>query len=332
MFSFCKKGEYMKYCFVTEDIKNDEKNSGQFHLQAKYAEKIALVCYCDLELKEIVDTNGNRVSVNGEKILLRASIETIIAAQELLVSAGAVLIENASDIEKIENWIELGINKRGIKRITVGKLLQDCIADTYEIESEKEDLLFVKSIKKGFSICCSRKNLNSHNDELMKLLRKYNYSDCDQVLVSKYYEIEKDSLGKKEARFIVLDNTIINCSRYLWGLHHNVPGQLKRKAEETVSMIAKLNFPANYVLDMGIFQSEREPFVDVVEINPLTTSWCYINNSIFIDVVNEIKPFKTRYSYGNEYLLDYMKNPEKYHLSRQYDVCYELLNENRYYF
>lgn len=320
-------GYKMKYCFVREDLEKESHSLGQFGLQARYAKALGCVCFCDLKSQKIVSADGNGVDVHNETVCLRSSLEHVFMAQQILENAGAHLLETKEDMERIENWVELGIHRREIRKIAIQDLLEKNVSESLPRDWDK---LFLKSFKKSFSISCTREELQVSDGRVAGVLREYNETNEVPVLMSKYFVIETDSLGKKEARFVVRDHEIVAGSRYLWGLMHNVPQQLKDEAKRIVAKLAEREFVKNYVLDLAVFRLEKETFVDVVELNPFTTSWCYVNNSIFVEEPPILLQGKGKVSYGNEFLYDSLKRPQWYHKTRQKNVQYELSNENRY--
>jgi len=75
---------------------------------------------------------------------------------------------------------------------------------------------------------------------------------------------------------------------------------------------------------------EDQKFIDVVEMNPISTSLCYINNSIFLETVPEIKNVKDYFQAGNEYCYDFLFNRERYVLDRLAGQNYEYIRTSDY--
>ena len=90
-------------------------------------------------------------------------------------------------------------------------------------------------------------------------------------------------LGTREIRHIILNNQVVNSSRALHSLKHTVPKSHKNIAIHMVDHIRRLGvFPANYALDLGEFiDSNGNSYIDIVELNPISCSICYVNNSIY---------------------------------------------------
>lgn len=72
-------------------------------------------------------------------------------------------------------------------------------------------------------------------------------------------------------------------------------------------------FPANYALDLGEFiDSNGNSYIDIVELNPISCSMCYVNNSIYADVVPEIGECQRQLMMGAEFCYDAIANPKDY--------------------
>ena len=97
-------------------------------------------------------------------------------------------------------------------------------------------------------------------------------------------------LGTREIRHIILNNQVVNSFRALHSLKHTVPKSHKNIAIHMVDHIRRLGvFPANYALDLGEFiDSNGNSYIDIVELNPISCSMCYVNNSIYTNVIPEI--------------------------------------------
>lgn len=315
----------MIYCFVLQDLSLISETN-IFKLQEQYAVQLGKACYCDLKNKKILDINNNMIDVRNMRICLRASISFMDEAIELLSCSGAVLLENFDDIERIYNWVELKIHNRKIYKLRYKDLLERNI----EIDIiNREDKIFLKSLKKGFSLICSQEQFINCDKKLINILQNFLKWD-DEILVSQYFDIEKDSLGKKEARFFVMNGEIISQSRYFLDLKHVVYSKLNRKAMDLVCKISKMNFPSNYVMDLGIFQNGSKSYIDVIEINPFTSSLCYVNNTIFKEIIPDVKKIVQTTGFGAEYALDYLENDSRYNLVRKSNASYVLINENRF--
>ncbi len=322
----------MYYCFVIEDILNLDE-ADPLSIQINYAKRLGQCCFCDLSNKKILDAQNNEISVAGQQIFLRATCDNTQSAISLVLSKGGMLLEDTKSIEKIEQWPSY-IN-------TVRKIIFVPIDDTGNIHSNRElmdivsnnEKLFIKSVKKGFNAVVSSKRILDGDKSVLDFITSKCKESEEILMVSPFCEIKKDSLGKKEARFFVLKNSVLNSSRMIHSLKHSVPKSLIRRANEIVDEIGKnANFPQNYVLDVAEFVGESENFIDVVEINPLTNSMCYINNSIYQTEIEEIKEVVQIFGAGKEYCYDFIENRERYALERYSGESYEYFSDESYEF
>ena len=87
------------------------------------------------------------------------------------------------------------------------------------------------------------------------------------------------------------------------------------------------------MLDLCEFFVDEEKYIDVVEINPLTTSTCFINNSIFFDKeISVIRHKEEILGMGLEYYMDYTEKTYKYINNRTSNGEYNYLSEDFYEF
>ncbi len=317
------------YGFVNEDL-NKEINDEQFRLQESYAHRLGQICYCNLKEKKITDSMGNQIDVRGKQIFLRASYHLMHEAINLLSENGAILFEDTETIERIEQWTNLNLHQRSIRIVSSEAIINNEYnsCDRRYIESAKR--VFLKSVNKGFSLQCASDMLLEPDSSIVKIVKKYSKEQNCDIQLSKEYNIEKDSLGNKEARFFVVNNQVINSSRYICKLKHSVPKSLRKAAEMFAENIAMQNCFTNYVLDLGCFREGVNTFIDIVEMNPITSAYCYVNNSIFEECVPEIEMLQEIVHYGYEYTFDCLYNPGKYKLQRDDRQSYELLKESRF--
>ena len=318
----------MLYCFVWEDIVNLSK-SDPLYLQVDYAKRLGKFICCELESKTIKDFHFNQISILGKSILLRATCDTASNAIQLITDSGGNVLETENDIKKIENWETIRIAQRSIISITRNDLMtKNFDSETYEF-LHNHQRVFIKSRKKGVSLTAPSELVLRGDKRLKEILMSEIQND--DLLMSKCYDINKDSLGKKEARFFVFNGSIINASRTLHSVKHSVPKSFLTKAEDIVKHISmQKDFPLNYVLDLAEFIENSNRFIDVLELNPITSSLCYINNSIFNESVPEIDMIHRTFGAGYEFCYDALSNPERYVLSRGFGENYEYINTGHY--
>lgn len=325
----------MLYCFLDEDL-IVHKNNNEFVLQSNYAKSINKFCCIDSQNSIVIDDLGNQVNLNNRKVLLRVSYDKMEIACEILKSNQAILIEDIKDRDIIEKWYNFGISTRKIIPLCANEILYgiENIKDKKIVDFLREnERVFLKSKKKSFSVTVSSSKILNKDREFTTWLAKKIENEEDILLLSKEYTVKHDSLGIKEARFFVFENEIINCSRAIHSLVHNVPRSLLYKANEVVERISSIEcFPKHYALDIGMFCDDDEWFTDVVEINPISNSMCYVNNSVFTEVTDEIASLHNRLNLGLEYCLDAIHNPTKYTSDRISNDNYSYSCEDKYKF
>lgn len=141
-------------------------------------------------------------------------------------------------------------------------------------------------------------------------------------------------LGTREIRHIILNNQVVNSSRSLHSLKHTVPKSHKNIAVHMADHIRSLGvFPDNYALDLGEFvDCNGDSYIDIVELNPISCSMCYVNNSIYTNVVPEIGECQHQLMMGVEFCYDAIANPKNYDMLRISNKNYTYVSDNQYSF
>lgn len=317
----------MFYCFLNEDIQGLTQDP--LNIQKEYAQRIGYLCVGDLEKQTLFVAPGYDLTRADEKMLLRCSYDNLKAGLRLLEMHGANLVETESDIEQIESWHTFGLTSRPIREVSLSELLM-ASPDTLGAP----DKIFLKSKHKGFSAIIDTSRIVRRDPEVVSFLETQCGKYGTQIIVSKYVPIKTDSIGTRETRHIILDGCLANSSRFLHTVKHTVPRSHRVKAQELVHQIKALGtFPSNYVLDLGEFiDDDGTPYLDIVELNPLSCSMCYVNNSIFDVTVPEINELQKTLMMGYEYCYDATRNPQRYMQERSSNRSYVFTSEERYYF
>ena len=322
----------MYYCFVKEDLEK-LPGSDPFLIQARYAEMLGKLCCCCLYRNTITDQKEKPVDISGQQVFLRASCDSARQAIKLLRDNGAILVEETSDIDKIERWETLKLTRRPVYQITYGNIIYDAYTDEVCRFLASTPQLFLKTRKKGFSAELTVNVLLDKPHKFRELLRSRLRNEDEELLISERLQVRRDSLGKREARHFIRNGKLANSSRALHSVRHAVPRSLDEKARELVAQIAaRKDFPKDYVLDTGEFEKNGEVFCDLVELNPVTSSLCYVNNSIFEETVPEIRKLSTKARMGVEYCYDALEHGECYVWDRCAQTDYTYLKEEHYIF
>ena len=250
----------------------------------------------------------------------------MIAGIRLLSKQGANLVETEHDVERIESWYRLGLTRRSIQEVELSELM------SAQNHLDMEDIIFLKSKHKGFSAIIGVTRIAQHDAETVAFLEEQSRRYGSRMVLSKYLPIKNDSLGTRETRHIILNNQVVNSSRSLHSLKHTVPKSHKNIAIHMVDHIRRLGvFPANYALDLGEFiDSNGNSYIDIVELNPISCSMCYVNNSIYADVVPEIGECQRQLMMGAEFCYDAIANPKNYDMLRISNKSYTYTSDNQY--
>ena len=316
----------MYYCFIAEDIAN--LSNDPLIIQKNYAERLNALCIASLVKQTILDPSGNPVTLKGKKVLLRCTNDNLSYGIQLLLKFGAVLVETQDNIRQIENWHKLGITRRKIYELSFPELIEN-----FPIELISNEAVFVKSKSKGFSAIINPSKLVQQEAQVIDFLKTQARKSQQNMLFSTFIPMRADSLGTRETRHVVLNNKIISSSRLLHSLKHTVPKSHRIRAQEIIKQIENLGtFPSNYILDLGEFIGEDEPYLDVIEFNPISCSMCFVNNSIFETAVPEISKIKGQLQLGLEFCYDAISHPQNYELTRASNRNYTYLSEERYSF
>lgn len=316
----------MYYCFIAEDIAN--LSNDPLSIQKNYAERLNALCIASLIKQTVLDPSGNPVILKGKKVLLRCTNDNLSYGIQLLLKFGADLVETQDNIRQIENWHKLGITRRKIYELSFPELIEN-----FPIELISNEAVFVKSKSKGFSAIINPSKLVQQESQVIDFLKIQARKSQQNMLFSRFIPMRADSLGIRETRHVVLNNKIISSSRLLYSLKHTVPKSHRIRAQEIIKQIENLGtFPSNYILDLGEFIGEDEPYLDVIEFNPISCSMCFVNNSIFEIAVPEISKIKGQLQLGLEFCYDAISHPQNYELTRVSNRNYTYLSEERYSF
>lgn len=298
----------MHYLFVKEDLRSLPKTD-ELWIQKRYADKLGKCGIISLASNDI-DFGSIDCALGLDRILLRATCETAPAALSLLERKAVDCVESAADVERIGNWPQLGVTKRKVIKATVdfrapGGILR-ALPDEVAAASSR---LFIKTFQKGFSADFPVADYANDPGPIDSFLAMMCHSDEASLLVSPFIPIDRDWLGTREARFFVFDGAVRNGSRYVHSLAHTVDPALTAFAMETAGIIGQEQwFPSNYVLDVCALSDGS---CDVVEINPVSMSLCYVNNSVFPGT-SSVGSVGT--GLGTEFLFDRVSYPGDYHM------------------
>lgn len=293
----------MIYCFITELLKCVEKDD-PYWIQHQYALRINKYIEFSFEDEVFLDAKGNIVCTPKDCVIWIGDCLFADAMDDVSDRLGLNSIDNADTRKRIREWYKHGITQRTF--ISTDK---KGVIDY----AKKVPFFFVKTERKGHSMVVER-NLDEESCI---------FAEGGPYVISDYVNIIEDDIGKREARFIVFRGNIINGSRCVHSLYHVVEERFFEEAERIKGLIDAIDgFPATYVLDIAQFIDNGVEYYDVVEINSLSTALCYVNNSIFEEMVPEIEDIHNRTCWGYEYCYDYMMNKSTYVFNTNYPKEY----------
>lgn len=84
------------------------------------------------------------------------------------------------------------------------------------------------------------------------------------------------------------------------------------------------------IIEDRTFHGSTDCFIDIVELNPISCSMCYVNNSIYADVVPEIGECQRQLMMGAEFCYDAIANPKNYDMLRISNKSYTYTSDNQY--
>lgn len=224
------------------------------------------------------------------------------------------MFENLQDRNSIINWFKYFLPNRTIKCIEVTDILYQNYDNEAKDMLSANEYIFIKSVNKGLSTIIKSYDLFDHSSDIISYIKK-EMMNKQQYLLAQKINLAKDRYGNIEVRFVVFNNKVVNYSRYIHSLKHNICKDFIVKAEEIINTMAiKEDFPDSYILDLGLAMVNNESYIDVIEFNPLSTSLCYVNNSIFSELPLDHFRYIQTHGFGIEYYFDMLKHPQGYSL------------------
>ena len=289
--------EKMLYCFISELLKLVD-HTHPYWIQHQYAIRINKYIEYSFEKDGFYDKQGNKMRPPSDRVLWIGDCIFATAMDGVTERYGLDSVDSEQTRKSIESWYMLGVTKREIKGTDINGALD---------YAGSHPLFFLKTASKGSSTVVQ----DGFIDDLF-----WKSGDC--LVVSEYQEIVEDDMGKKEVRCMVLDGEVLNCSRYVHSIRHTISDTWYREAEIIKNkIIGNTGFPRSFTMDLAMFRdNDGNSYYDLVEVNSLSTALCYINNSLFTDIVPEIKEVYNETCWGYEYCFDYLKGENSYY----YDV------------
>ena len=295
------------YCFSIDLLKGLLLED-DLYIQASYAASIGRIAIYKPTIDRFFNEKNIPLSVAGKELFIRSDYSHYHELEQAAMKHGAYIIETSQHRKIIQNWIDFYQQKRFIASISSQEILERCIEPVIREHLVNERTLFIKSKIKGFHQIVKAALLLYPNFQMEKIINNLSEYGINEFIISDMINIESDRWGKIEIRFFVIDGSIHNASRYLHSLPHFINDEFYKQADKIVKELSKYKeFPRNFVLDLALIKPKGNHYIDIVEINPISTAMCYINNSIFVndEPANNIR-------IGNEFYYDMTFHPENY--------------------
>jgi len=302
----------MFFCFIDEDLAIAEPHD-PLAVQAQYAKVNDCFCVCSIKDRCIYDAQRRPIALHGKPVMLRVTCDYLDEAISILSEGGAELLETAENISAIENWESLNVAKRVFYAISLDDLRQGSFSIEVKRFLKSVERVFLKTRKKGISINVSSVRILDLDPTFLQIITNASTSAQNEFLLTEALHIKKDALGTKESRHFVFNKEIRNSSRYIHTATEVVPVSLITAAQAVVDQLSGISsFPANYVLDMALFEKNGERFADIVEINPISNAMCYSGNTIFTSEDNQTIQRRRGLLLGPEFEYDKKMHPLEY--------------------
>lgn len=223
------------------------------------------------------------INIRGYNIFPRS----IIPYEEELLSqisaSGAFSIQTNQDCDKIINWPQF-----------IQPIHRKIITTTYKDFQENADIY--KSLFNKLFIKTAQKSHIHHvltfygyiETEKKKIFYTkpplFDISLDDIVFLSEKFEpiIDVDNnMNCKEYRIFVLNNKLLSISRSYIDYPTQVPNKVLLFVEEQINRISLISsFPSSYVLDIGEIKIGDKETLDIIELNPISSSGLEICNNL----------------------------------------------------
>ena len=296
------------YCF-TDGLWNGNAEDDAW-LAWEYAKALHCALFLDVETGRVTDACGNPFSVSGQHIFLRTTSDRQFSAIAAIRRSGGKTIETAEDIGQIKHWFSFVPPQRNICCVGSYRELIRLLRDRFLPWVQSNDEVFLKTTRKSFSQVVSTRELIKgpfwrRIFDLQKII------PTDELVLSSPVTIRRDFLGTREWRVMVLNRKRRNESRYIHTLAHQIPSGVKEEADRIIRQFGAVKrFPGSYALDLMELDDGK---IDIVEVNPISSAMCYVNNSIFEEELEIIHDKHTELGIGYEFCYDALAHQERYH-------------------
>ncbi|MBO4676388.1 MAG: ATP-grasp domain-containing protein [Oscillospiraceae bacterium] len=277
-------------------------------LQYRYALALKRALLLEPNCGEVTDPEGCPASAAGKTLFLRTTSEHALRLLDGLCADGARPLETRQGIYRLKHWFLDLPPEREIRAFPNTAALRAALPELPWVR--RAEKVFLKTVRKGVS--GSVRPAALEDDAFWAHLAG---SGClypeEELLLSAFVDIARDELGTREWRCFVLGGQVCSVSRAVHSLAHMVPDAIRSAAERLTCLLCRRDgFPDCYVLDLMETTGGQ---IEIVELNPVSSSMCYVNNSIFTEQLPEVREVYARTGLGYEFCLDALRYPGRYH-------------------
>lgn len=240
--------------------------------------------------------NNEVVDIQGERILPRTTNQLTKLMIDKIGQYQGESVPNRADYNKTKYWFNHVETDRKMKSLTYGEFTENITK--FMNEFSDNNYLFLKTVDKGISRICTTMSFSFMGDHHTILCTpdKHNFPFSglrreDDILISQPVNIIQDEYGNKEYRAVVVDDELLNISRfydYDVEVEDYVRGYAQLKLDEI-----KGKMPSTYCMDIFEYVDEYgQNKLDICEFNNIISAGIYYNN--FIVPKEELKKYTLR--------------------------------------
>ncbi len=228
----------------------------------------------DSNLKTFIDYDGNKVDISGKLLFPRTGSNQIYDMNDEIIKNGGEIIVTNEEVDIIKSWPKYVKTHRKVEILKGRDLIDPDIIS--KIENNYGNEIFLKTKEKNFHDVISIDLLKEPKCAFYRTL--LHHLD-DEFIISEKVNIIRDTYGAREYRCFVVDNQLMNISRFTIDILHSIEPDILNNVESIIKSLNN-NFPKYYCFDVFEYEKDGERRIDVVEFNPIHASGLYLYNSV----------------------------------------------------
>lgn len=249
---------------------------GLFDDEMAYAKDLGVYIFYDENVDAFFDKDGIPFDIKDKKIFPRTGVLQAKTLVDAIIKHGGYSLVTNEDFDKTTNWPYYIKTKRNNIILSGKQILEN---PQMIINIFGNDKVFFKTKHKNYSEIIKVSNFFEQESAFLKTIKEHEDED---FIISDAVSIEEDEYGLIEYRAFIVNNEIINISRVSGYLLGFIPKEVLDKSNDIINNLKKTDFPKSYVLDLFIYNNEKnKKVVDVLECNPIISSGLYLYNSVF---------------------------------------------------